>query len=281
MQPDTTSPTWQGDMGRNWVRLRDGTDRQMAVVWDALAPALAAQPGQRVLDLGCGAGTTTLAIAQAVGPSGQATGLDISPDLIAEGRQRAAATPNASFIEADAANHAFQPGQFDALASRHGCMFFADPAAAFTNIRRSLRPGARIALSAFGPLEDNPWATVPMQAVADTLGSAPADPPGAPGPFAWADRRVFDTALAAAGFRDIAAQARDLRFTIGVGDDPDPVDRAIAMMLGIGMAARRVMMTGGDAATRVRPALRAALAPHVTDGWVRLPARIWIVTATA
>lgn len=276
----TGQPTWQGDMGRNWARLREATDRQLAAVWDSLGPVLRPQPGERILDLGCGAGTTTLAVGEAVGPNGHATGVDISPDLIGEARRRAATIPNVDFLLADAETHPFAPDSFDALVSRHGCMFFADTAAAFANIRRGLRGGGRIALSAFGAPSDNPWATVPMQAVSRVLGPVPPELPGSPGPFAWADPQVFQTALAAAGFRDVTAEARTLSFVIGSGDDPDPLTRATAMVLGIGLAARRVMEAGGDAAARVTPALRDALAPHVTDGWVRLPARIWIVTAT-
>ncbi len=119
-------PVWEGDMGRNWARLREATDRQLAEVGEAGLNLLNAKPGERVLDLGCGGGTTTLAIAGAVGPSGRVTGVDISPDLVAHARQRLEAFPHATVIEADAASHPFEPASHDALFSRHGCMFFTD-----------------------------------------------------------------------------------------------------------------------------------------------------------
>lgn len=274
-------PLWQADMGRNWARLREATDRQLAEVGGAVLGLLDARPGERILDLGCGAATTTLAIAEAVGPSGRVTGIDLSPDLVAEARRRAETLPQVTIVEADAAKHGFEPSAHDALFSRHGCMFFTDPPAAFANLRRGLTPGARVALSAFAPLAGNPWATLPLAAVESILGPAQAEAPAAPGPFAWAEPAAFRTALGDAGFRGIAWEGRTVAFAIGAGDHPDPVERACRMVFSIGMVARRVMSEGGDAEARVRPALAAALAPHVRDGWVRLPARIWLVTARA
>jgi SAM-dependent methyltransferase len=209
------------------------------------------------------------------------TGVDISPDLVAHAQQRATSFPQVTIIEADAAQHAFEPTAHDALFSRHGYMFFADGSAAFRNIRRGLRRGARVALSAFAPLAENPWATVPLAAAESVLGPAPAEARAPPGPFAWAEPSVFRTALGDAGFRAIAWEGSTVSFTIGAGNHPDPVERACAMVLGIGMVARRVMTEGKSAEERVRPALKAALASHVRDGWVRLPARIWLVTASA
>ncbi len=279
------APVWHGDMGRNWARLHEATDRQLAEVGDAVLSLLAAKPGESILDLGCGAGTTTLAIAEGVGLAGRVTGVDISPDLVARTRQRARPFPQVTVIEADAAEHAFEPEAYDALFSRHGCMFFADPPAAFANIRRGLKPGARVAMSAFGPLAENPWAAVPLAAAESVLGPARAEAQAPPGPFAWADPSVIEMALGGAGFCAIGCEGRTVTFTIGVGDDPDPVERACRMVLSIGPVARRVIDEGDDAAERVRPVLTAALttalAPHVRDGWVRLPARIWLVSASA
>ena len=208
-------PVWQGDMGRNWARLHEATDRQLAEVGEAVLGLLDAKAGERILDLGCGAGSTTLAIAEAVGPAGRVTGIDISPDLVAHVRQRADLFPQVTIIEADAAEHAFEPAAHDALFSRHGCMFFTDAPAAFANIRRGLRPGARVAMSAFAPLAENPWATVPLAAAESVLGPAPAEAQASPGPFAWAEPSVFRTALGDAGFRAIAWEGRTASFPIG------------------------------------------------------------------
>lgn len=275
----TTDPTWKGDVGRAWAQMRAATDRHFAETSAIVLGRLAAQPGERVIDLGCGAGTTTRAIAEAVGPAGGVLGVDISPDLAAEARRALADLPQARVVEADAATHAFAPGAADALFSRHGCMFFADPAAAFANIRRGLRPGARVVMSAFAARADNLWATVPAAAVDSVLGPVPAN--SAPGPFSWADPATFRAALDAAGFRDVAWQGHDVSIEVGAGDDPDPLERAYRMTLRIGVAARRLAAEGDAGRARVRPALDAALAPFVRDGAVRLPGRIWVVTARA
>jgi len=272
---------WPGDMGRIWACHHAATDRQLAEVGAALIDHLAPRRGERLIELGCGAGSFALSLAEAVGPTGRVTGIDISPDLVAVARARTAEMPGVEILEADAAHHPLTPGAHDALVSRHGCMFFEDPAAAFANLRRGLVPGGRVALSAFAPLADNPWATVPAEAADPVLG--PADPPvpGVPGPFAWAEPRVFETALADAGFRDIAHETRAVGFTLALGDDPDPVERAVEMVLTIGPVARRARLAGDGAADRLRPVLRAALAPYLADGAVRLPARIRLISARA
>ncbi|GMG81899.1 methyltransferase domain-containing protein [Paralimibaculum aggregatum] len=271
---------WEGRLGRAWAELNAATDRQLAEVAEILAARLEPHPGERVLDLGCGAGTTSAGLAAAVAPGGMVTGLDISPDLLALARQRHAGVPGLAFVEADAARHAFPPAGFDALHSRMGCMFFDDPAAAFANIRTGLIPGARIAMAAFADPADNPWATVPIEAAAPLLEPTPPAP-GVPGPFAWSDPAVFQAALAAAGFREIAHEPREVRFAIGVDGPGSPVDRAIALMTRIGVLARRLAVAPEGTEARLRPLLEAALAPHVDGDWVRLPARFWLITARA
>lgn len=136
-------------------------------------------------------------------------------------------------------------------------------------------------MSAFTPLAENPWATVPLQAAESILGPARAPAQALPGPFAWGEPSVFENILRSAGFRSIARERRSVTFTLGAGDDPDPVERACNMVLNIGMVARRLMAVGEGARERVHPALRRAFQPHVQDGWVRLPAQIWLVTAKA
>ena len=276
-----SDPVWEGNMGRNWARLREATDRQLAEVGEVGLDRLKAKPGERILDLGCGGGTTTLAISGAVGPTGRVSGIDVSPDLVAHACQRLEAFPQATMIEAEAASHPFEPASHDALFSRHGCMFFTDALAAFTNIRSALRPDARAVMTAFTSLAENPWATVPLQAAESVLGRAPEAFQPPPGPFAWAEPSVFEKVLRGAGFRSVAWERRSVTFTVGAGDDPDPIERACNMVLSIGMVARRVMTEGEGARDRVRPALRQALGPHVRDRWVRLPAQIWLVTAIA
>ncbi|MBP7001475.1 methyltransferase domain-containing protein [Amaricoccus sp.] len=277
-----SDPTWAGDVGRVWAAMHEATDRHMQEIGALVLERLDARPGERIIDLGCGAGTTTRAIAEAVGPEGHVLGVDVSGDLAAQARRIVAGLPQAEVILADAARHAFAPGRADALFSRHGCMFFADPAAAFANLRRGLRPGARVALSAFAPLAGNPWASTPMAVVEATLGpAAPVANPPPGGPFSWGDPAVFEAALAAAGFRDVGWEGRDVSMTIGAGDDPDPVERAWAVTQRIGVVARRLADEDPAAVARVGAALRAVFAPCVRDGWVRMGGRIWLIEARA
>jgi len=190
---------WAGQMGREWARRVEALDRQLAPAGAAGLAALAPQPGERILDLGCGAGATTARIGKAVGPRGAVTGIDLSPDMLAVARARPG-NEGAVFIEGDAERWSFNAGAFDAVFSRFGCMFFADPPAAYANIRRALKPGGRMVLTVWRDLAANPWAALPATVGAEVLG--PVDPPvpGALGPFAWADPAIFRPILEGAGF---------------------------------------------------------------------------------
>nr|NIP77423.1 methyltransferase domain-containing protein [Xanthomonadales bacterium] len=172
---------WAGDMGREWSLRAEALDRQLAPAGEAGMRVLAPQPGERILDLGCGSGATTEALSRAVAPDGHVTGVDISADQIAVARARPG-NAGAAFIVGDAQNHPFEVATFDALLSRFGCMFFDEPVAAFTNLRRALMPGARAVLLAWRAMAMNPWAAVPTQVGAEVLGPVDPPPPGAPGP---------------------------------------------------------------------------------------------------
>ncbi|MEO1467975.1 MAG: class I SAM-dependent methyltransferase [Pseudomonadota bacterium] len=274
---------WDGQLGRDWAERAGALERQLAPVATLALGLLDAAPGERIIDLGCGHGPTTEALALAVGPSGRVTGIDISPELAAMARARLERHAQAEVVLADAATHAFAPGACDALFSRMGCMFFEDAAAAFTNLRAALRPGGRVVLACFRGMEANPWAMLPVRLAEPVLGPAVASTPGLPGPFGWAASRVFEPALKAAGFHDIAWAAHDRRFALSLGDDPDPCRRAAALMIGMGPLGRRLRALSeaerAPAAAEVERLLVQGLAPHVEDGMVHLDARLWIVTA--
>jgi SAM-dependent methyltransferase len=276
----TEAEIWAGQMGRDWALHAEALDRQLAHVGEVALAALAAQPGEHVLDLGCGSGATTAALSAAVGPAGLVTGVDISPDQVAAAKARPG-NERARLLVADAQSHPFESRSFDALFSRFGCMFFGDPPAAFANLRRAMKPGARAVLTAWCPVSQNLWAALPAAAASKVL--RPADPPapGVPGPFAWAPPEVFRPILEGAGFTGL--EYREVPVTMQIGDSGsgDPVQRASAMMLRIGPAARWLKgmpeATRDDVATHLAP----ALAPYVRDGWVRLPGLIWVITARA
>ena len=274
-----TREEWIGPVGQEWARRGAALERLLEPAGAAGLRALARQPGERILDLGCGGGTSTAALADAVGPDGLVTGIDVSPDLIAVARERLAGRRTVQLIEADAGCHAFQPVSHDALFSRFGAMFFDDPPAAFANLRRALAPGARAVFVAWREPARNAWAAVPMAFVRERLGAAaPAD---GPGPFAWASPASYRPLLEGAGFGAVRAHPHDFVAEIADGEDADPVARAVAFMLRIGPLARRLRDLPDEARREAAAFLHARLRPHVEGGAVRLNASAWIIEARA
>lgn len=268
---------WNALAGETWAALQDRLDAQIQPLGARAMAALEPQPGERVLDIGCGCGQTTLALADAVGPTGAVLGVDISRPMLAVARHRLAQAGAgvASLVEDDAQSHAFAPGSFDAAFSRFGVMFFSDPAAAFANILRAIRPGGRLTFVCWRGLADNAWMLLPMQAALPLVGAPPppADP-HAPGPFAFADPDRVRAILTTAGFTHVDLHPHDQK--IGAGD----VDQATAVALKVGPLGA-VLREQPDKQAAVAGAIREALAKHMTPEGVRLDSATWIVTAKA
>jgi SAM-dependent methyltransferase len=270
---------WNSAVGDTWARMQQRLDLAFTPVTAALLSMAAPQPGEDVLDVGCGSGETTLAMAAAVGDDGSATGLDISEALLARARDRAeAGLSEAEFINADAATFADEMG-FDLVVSRFGVMFFDDPVAAFGNLHRLAAPGGRLCFACWQPAADNLWVTLPMRTLADLLPPQPPTDPHAPGPFALADPDRVHAILDAAGWQDIAFHAFDFRMMIGDGEDP--VAAAVHFTLRIGPAAKLVREAGPAVEAAAKAALAAAMAPYHEGDTVGLPGAVWLVTARA
>jgi len=169
---------WNSPAGEKWVRNQAEMDMTLAPLTEMLLARAAPAPGQRVLDVGCGTGTTVLQLAGAVGPGGHVQGLDVSEPMLALARQRVAAAGagNVDLVLDDAQTFAFDAGSRDLVFSRFGVMFFADPPAAFANLRRALVPGGRLVFVCWADLADNPWFKVPRDAAIARLGPVPPTP---------------------------------------------------------------------------------------------------------
>lgn len=191
------SEFWE-TLAPDWLASTDHTEMVSGSFGTAAMDRLALQSGQRVLDIGCGSGSTTLELARRVGSEGAAIGIDIAPAMIAAASQIAAtaSTTNATFLACDAQVEPLGDASFDAAFSRFGVMFFADPSAAFANIRRSLRPNGVFAFACWENIFANEWMFVPSSAVIAVTGTLPPMPgPDEPGPFAFADSARVDALL--------------------------------------------------------------------------------------
>lgn len=194
---------WNDQAGPKWARLQGVLDETFAEITELLVDTAAPGPDDAVLDIGCGAGDTTLAFARS---AGSVLGVDISTPLLDVARQRIASSgrANAKVSEADAQTHPLPPATFDLAVSRFGVMFFADPVAAFANIRGALKPGGRLLMACWAGLDVNPWFRLPAEAAASILGPTEPTPPRAPGPMAFAEDEYARGILAAAGFDDVS-----------------------------------------------------------------------------
>lgn len=271
---------WQNTAGERWAQLQDLTDAQLGPLGRAALARIDPRPGERVLDVGCGAGQSTLELSELVGANGSVVGLDVSEPMLNRARVRAAHARhrNIEFVLGNAATARIEP-KFDLLFSRFGVMFFEEPVAAFAHLRTELRPGGRLGFVCWQPLAVNAWARAPLTAV---RGLRPGHPPppmldaGKPGPYFFSEPSVVERVLSRAGFEDIAIEPYVVDVPIG---GAHTLDEAVDFTLQIGPAARFVADAELSADSRLRSALRAALAPYATGRGVVAPACTLIVTA--
>ncbi|XXX77273.1 methyltransferase domain-containing protein [Sorangium sp. So ce134] len=269
---------WNEVGGPKWVALHGVISAQIRPLGALAMDRAGIAAGERVLDVGCGIGDTTLELGRRVGPSGAVVGVDVSAPMLDRARAaaQAAGAANVAFEDADAQTAAL-PGPFDVLYSRFGVMFFADPEAAFANLRKALRRGARLSFVCWRTLQENPWLFVPTVAVARHL-PLPQPDPRAPGPFAFADAARVGDVLSRAGFVRVHHEPIDQELSVAGGRSLDEtVD--FLLQMGPASAALRAANAGPELVDRVRADLREAIAPHAGPDGVRMGGAVWIVTA--
>jgi SAM-dependent methyltransferase len=269
----TTGTDWQDAVGRSWAQAWALTDRSFAGLTEQLLGRIAGVPGDTVLDVGCGAGELSLALARAR-PRAQIIGLDLSAHLVAAARERAGERTHLRFVQGDAA--AWREPDFapDLLVSRHGVMFFDDPSAAFAHLHDTAAPDAALVFSCFRSPRENVWAS----GLADLLGLPPGDPL-APGPFAFADPQRVEAILRQAGWGQIDFQPVDFAWIAGVGADAEA--DALDFTSRIGPAAPALRALEGVARTEAEERLRDWFRQHRSGDIVAFSAAAWIVTAKA
>jgi SAM-dependent methyltransferase len=269
---------WNEQAGPIWVARQTMLDRMIAPFGERAMAALAPRPGERIVDVGCGCGDTSLAIARRVTPSGSVLGLDISEPMLARARERAAADglAHVRFVAGDAQTHALAPGSADVIFSRFGVMFFVDPTAAFAHLRTALEPDGRVAFACWRELPLNPWMITLLTALASVVPLQPPPAPDAPGPFSFGDADRVRRVLGGAGFRDVALEPFDVDLVIGGGGT---LDETVDFALDLGPTAAVLRQGGPEVRPKVAAAVREAMAPFATPRGVTLGSSAWIVTA--
>ena len=269
---------WNGPGGQRWADRQQAQDILLAPVADILIDRAKTKAGESVVDVGCGSGAISIALAQKVGPSGHVLGIDISGPMLARARQIAPAGLPIDFALADATVYPFEPKNFDLLASRFGVMFFAEPARSFANMRKALRPSGRLAFACWREPRENPFFMAPLQAVYKHVPKLPQQGPEDPGPFSFSSEARVQRILSEAGFTGIAMEPCNLSLDIAVGRG---LDAAVESALEIGPSARALAEQPPDLVAAAARSIREALAPFARGQTVPLPASIWIVTASA
>jgi SAM-dependent methyltransferase len=269
---------WNGPGGQRWTDRQEAQDIMLAPVSDILIDRTGVGAGERIVDVGCGCGATSVALAQRVGAAGHVLGIDISAPMLARARQIAPAGLPVDFALADATVYPFEPASFDLLFSRFGVMFFAEPAVSFAHMRRAMRHSGRLAFACWREPRENPWMMTPLQAVYQHVPKMPPQGPEDPGPFAFASEARVQRILDEAGFAKIAMEPCGVTLDIAIGRG---LEAAVESALEIGPASRALQGQPAELRAAAKDTVREVLAPFAKGQAVPLPGSIWIVTALA
>ena len=272
---DEQTKLWNGPSGHAWVETQELLDRMYKPLEDLLVEAVSSRSRRHVLDVGCGTGGTTLAVARRLDATGKCTGIDISEPMIAAARARAEreGVP-ASFICADAQVHPFDPARVEMIISRFGVMFFADPVQAFANLHRAATDDGALRCIAWRSAAENPFMTTAERTAAPLLPNLPARRPNVPGQFAFADRQRVHGILDASGWGEIDVRPIDIECVFPEID----LVRYLGRLGPVGLALQEAdEQTRQHVIERVRPAFD----PFVHETEVRFSAACWSISARA
>jgi len=268
---------WNGPAGQFWVTSQEETERHTGPFGDAALQVAAAAPGERALDVGCGCGTTSLALARSVSATGEVVGVDLSAIMLQRAMESAAAAKltNVVFRRLDAQTVPLGRHAFDLVFSRFGVMFFADPTAAFTNLRASLHPGGRLAFACWQVPSANPWMALPTRAAMQFFDLA-APPHDAPGPFSLADADRLRRILTDAGFNDIqiTPEIRTLQLALGHSTDDWVRERLL-----MGLAGEVYANSSSEIQSQARQLLISSVEPYRVEDGLEMNGAAWIVNA--
>jgi ubiquinone/menaquinone biosynthesis C-methylase UbiE len=280
---DEAIRAWDGPLYDRFVRFREIVTSGLGAHGEEALRLHPPQPGQRVLDVGCGFGDTTQRIAGLVGSEGEVVGVDAAPRFIEDAIREAgeADVANARFLVADVEESLSGEGRFDVAFSRFGTMFFANPVAALRNVRRALVPDGKLVMVVWRQRTDNDW-LYRAQTIVEGIVARPEEydePTCGPGPFSMANADTTSDVLLHAGFTDVALRRCDIPILIG-----NDLEEALELVMALGPAGEILRLAGDRAAHlhgQVEAALREGLAEFAVDGELRAPASTWIVTASA
>jgi len=272
---DEQAAIWNGPAGRAWVETQDLLNQLFKPFEDLLVDAVTDKSRRRLLDVGCGTGSITLAFVRRFEGQDCCTGIDISGQMIAAARSRAELEgAQATFICANAQTYVFEPAQFDAIVSRFGVMFFNDPVQAFANLRRSAREGAELRLIVWRSAEENPFMTEAERAATPLLPTLPVRRINGPGQFAFADNGRVRTLLERSDWGDIVFRPIDVACSIPEKD----LNRYLSQLGPVGMALQEA---DRETRTRIIETIRPAFDRYVHGAEVHFTAACLMISARA
>ena len=267
---------WNGIDGETWARHYDRMDRVLGPINGPLLAFAAPAVGSSVIDVGCGCGGPTIELGRMVGPSGRVTGLDVSEPMATRAKERSREYANVTFLIGDAAELPLENLHADLMVSRFGVMFFGDPTAAFSNLRKGLMPGGRLRFVCWRPIHENPWLQIPLHAVYEHVPRMPKPAPEEPGPFSFADTERVTRILTAAGFATPSFTPLDVRLNLAAGGT---IEDAAVNASENGPARRALTGQTDDVRARAVESIRRALAPYASSTGVELAGAVWLVAA--